>query len=153
MNVNYAVIGSTLRAMADSTHPDFAALGITKAAFDKATGSTPWTLKDKTSVINTFKAVVYSTTDALGLERVTLSPEFTAAAIVAVVAPQNVAIAAHWVSQDIKTGKPIVTDLGEEIGFNKVSASQLNQLCFEAMSDEGAKGSRERMLQKMAAAK
>jgi hypothetical protein len=153
MNVNYAVIGSTLALMADSTHPDFSALGITKAAMDKATGDTPWTLNDKISVINTFKAVVYSATDALGLERVTLSPEFTAAAIVSLVHPRNVAVAAHWIAQDIKTGVPIVTDAGEEIGFNKTSVSMLVNLCQQAMTADGAEASRKAMLTKMAPAK
>ena len=149
MNINTAAIFATMTGLADSTHPDFAAIGVTKADFDKTTGDTIWTVRDRLAVLNTFKAIIYSTTDALGLDRVVLPPEFVAGAICTVIAPVNRMAAAHWVSTEIKTGKPILSDDGEEVGFSKCTVSTLLHLVTEGATLESAQPSRQRMLEKM----
>lgn len=149
MNVNIDALFGTMKALADHTHPDFKALGVTKTDFEKLTGETQWLVQDKSAVINTFKSIIYGTTDALGLDRVILPPEMVAAAIATIVSGVNRMVAAHWISTEINTGKPITAPDGQDIGFNKVSVATLMHLVTEAVTHEAAKGAREKMKDKM----
>ena len=65
----------------------FDSLGITEDDFQLVTGDIPWIGADRHRVVAVLNSLIHGTVDLLGLPRIEVPAEFTAAAIAIFVAP------------------------------------------------------------------
>lgn len=104
MNINYAAASGVLTVIADELNPDLQSLGITKQDHQKTVGNDAWLRDNRAGVVRTLKAVLFGSTEILGLPPITLPTEYIAAVITAFVAPKNRMTACHWLSDESITG-------------------------------------------------
>jgi hypothetical protein len=107
MSISLATVKGVLNNVGNTMSPDFDVLGITADDMNLLRQQSQWMVAHKRQVIGALDALIYSSVDAVGLNRYELPAEYIAAIIGAFVAPANVQIACSWLEQHAKTGKPI----------------------------------------------
>jgi len=96
---------AALHTIAEKTHPDFHALGVTEKDHEVTIANVPWLREQKSAVTATIRAVLHGTTDILGLQPITMPTEMIGAVIASFVHPVNQLIACHWMAEEGQSGR------------------------------------------------
>lgn len=122
-NLSIAVAIGVFQSIADYTSADFTTLGITIEDYNLVRRDTQWKNTERTRVMRTIDALVYGTTDVLGLDRISLPAEYLAAIVTAYVHPVNRLVVCHWLTaQQMSNGS--AADIAE-IGNTKAAVDQV----------------------------
>lgn len=122
-NLSIAVAFGVLSSIADYTSADFSTLGITIEDYNLLRRETQWKNTERTRVMRTMDALVFGTTDILGLDRISLPAEYLAAIVAAYVHPVNRLVMCHWLTaQQVSNGS--AADIAE-LGVTKAAVDQV----------------------------
>ena len=87
----------SMNILAQSAHQGYLeSIGITITDFQKLTSNVPWHGSDRARVSQTFKSLLYTTMDSLGVPRFQVPVEWIAANIAVFVAPINIQVACRF---------------------------------------------------------
>lgn len=140
-NCSYETAYGTMKAIADYGAADFDTLGITPEQFHMTYAPVMWQNTQRRAVTGCLDALLFGTTDKLGLPRISLPAEFIAAVIATFVAPCNRQVACHWMAEQRATGARAI-DLSsrgiEATAADPVAASQLFALVCQLSETDRA---------------
>lgn len=139
-------------AMVDYQSGDFDTLGITPDDFALVASNEPWHATERRRVIATLDAIMHGTTDAMGLDRLTLPAEFVAGAVQLNVAPVNHRVACFWLASAHMAGAR-AADLAHKSleggDVEPATATQLFALISQAYDPSKTSEYRQKWLGKM----
>lgn len=149
---NYEAAKAIFAAMCDYTSADFDTLGVTPDDFDLVASNKPWHATNRRQVVATIDAIMFATTDAMGLDRITLPSEYVAGAIQMSVAPINQRTAAIWLAAAGMAGARAVDLSSKDLGggdFDPATATQLFALVVLLSDPSISSEPRQKYLTKM----
>ena len=132
VNPRYEVVRSSLKLMADGGYTGvISALGITEADWELLTGNRVWSSLDRNRVSALLQQLVFGSMDVASMPRIDIAAEYQAAVIVMFVSPNNIGMAAHWLSGATPTNETLAAGVESEV----VTPQRLFALCLEAYND------------------
>lgn len=111
----------------------FESLGISRDDFDLVTGDSPWIAADRPRVRAVTDALVHGVVDVVGLPRIDVPAEFTAAVMACFVSPRNLMVASRWMEREGPAEAMV-----EGGSIEAVSASQLFALACQLVGNAPA---------------
>ena len=136
MSLQLAVVKSAMTALATGTATGpLQSLGLLPAELELVTGDIPWKASERNQVSKALHTLMYSTQDALGLQRFEVPAEYVAATIAMFVQPSNVMVACSWMEADLLSASAIGNPHLESINRNEIRAAQLFALVLQMMRD------------------
>ncbi len=130
------VVKSAMKALASGTATGpLESLGLLPNELDLVTGDVPWKASQRNIVSKTLHTLMYSTQDALGLQRFDVCAEYVAASIAMFVSPSNIMVACIWMEADLLTATAIGNPNLESVNRNPIGGPQLFSLCLQMMAD------------------
>lgn len=104
MNLSITTALALLKNIERYTPNDFDALGITPKQFEIVAGREIWRRDQLHVVMRTLNQMIFGSLEIMGLPKLVVPAEFTAAHIATLIAPENRIIACVWLSQERQTG-------------------------------------------------
>lgn len=101
--LNYKVAAAVMKRVRDYSKTDLATIGIDEDDLMLLASDKLWTVQNRRQVLNTLDALMYGTTDALGLARPRIPAEMQAAFVASYVEPVNRLVACIWMSEQRMT--------------------------------------------------
>lgn len=99
MKLSFAQAHAVMKIVADYTSADFGTLGITPEDYAMTCSNVLWLNQHRNRVERVLEALLYGTTDLLGIGRIVLPSEYVAAVIATFIAPANRSTACKWMSE------------------------------------------------------
>lgn len=131
-----SVVKSAMKALASGTATGpLESLGLLPNELELITGDVPWKASQRNLVSKTLHTLMYSTQDALGLQRFDVCAEYVAATIAMFVQPSNIMVACHWMQADLLSATTMGNPNLESVNRSPISASTLFALCLQMMAD------------------
>lgn len=107
------------------------ALGISRADYLRLVGDAPWIGTDRNRMVSMLSSLGQGTIDALGLPRIKVSAEYTAAVITTFVSPVNIHTACVYMAS-----APEVEAMGRNVSAPNVTPDQLFALVQQLYGSE-----------------
>lgn len=105
-----------MSVIADYTPADFEALNVTPEDYKLTVENKQWLTPHRPRVERCLEAMLYGTTDLMGIDRITMPSEYVATLVATLVGPCNRRAACHWLSTRKLAG----------VAANELAASQQN---------------------------
>lgn len=140
--LEYHTALQVMKTIGDYTSADFDTLGITPEAFKLTAENNIWMLPHRPVVEKTLEALLFGTTDLLGIGRIQIPAEMVAAVISFYVAPANRRTACRWLKERRMAGAP-ADDLAAGRTVDDVSEPQLFALVLQLCSHEPTQQARQ----------
>ena len=106
-------------------------LGLLPQELKLVTGDTSWKTSERNQVSKALHTLMYSTMDALGLQRFEVPAEYVAATIAMFVAPSNIMVACDWMQSDLLSASAIGNPNIDSINRNPITAGQLYAIILQ----------------------
>ncbi len=131
-----AVVKSAMKALASGTATGpLESLGLLPNELELITGDVPWKASQRNLVSKTLHTLMYSTQDALGLQRFDVCAEYVAATIAMFVQPSNIMVACIWMQADLLSATALGNPNLESVNRNRIDSSTLFSLCLQMLAD------------------
>ena len=136
MSVQLAVVKAAMTALSKGTATGpIQSLGLLPQELELVTGEVPWKANERNIVSKALHTLMYSTQDALGLQRFEVPAEYVAATISMFVHPSNIMVACSWMEADLLSASAIGNPHLESINRNEIKAAQLFALVLQMLQD------------------
>ena len=136
MSLQLQVVKSAMTALAKGTATGpLQNLGLLPQELELVTGNIPWKASERNQVSKALHTLMYSTQDALGLQRFEVPAEYVAATIAMFVSPTNIMVACSWMEADLLSASAIGNPHLESINRNEIRAAQLFALVLQMLQD------------------
>ena len=136
MSLSLSVCLSAMDALCKGTATGpLQTLGLLPNELELVTGNVPWKASERNQVSKSLHTLMYSTQDALGLQRFEVPAEYVAATIAMFVRPANIMVACSWMEADLLSASAIGNPHLESINRNEIRAAQLFALVLQILQE------------------
>lgn len=127
-HLSFETAYSVLKNIAKYTPADFEVLGITDQQFQLTAGERNWARDELHIVMRTLDALIYGTIEVLGLPKMQVPAEHTAAVVAALIARPNQMTACIWLSQQKQVGPGALELAARGQSSNRLEPASADQL-------------------------